>query len=403
MWRRFGDVAFGFVIAVAITLEVVPLAVLTWRLAGPVTREGGAGPAQAALILAVATGALGLVLVSGYVLAYQLVSEGRERRARERRARWVDRWIRVLFQGEPPPAAPLPRPGVEAILEIREGLRGHEGDEVSHLVRRYGVAEELGRRVRVGRVAGRLEALEDLAKARLPELLLDVLALVGDPEPVVRVAAARTAARTLAAVPAGPAREEGAAAFALALQRQRLPAGVVEEVLLLVDDAAAAVALHLLHGPEATPASIRAGLEVVGRLKLVGFLEEAAGFLAHGDPEVRSAALRALARISFVPEEAAGTVVDLTTDPEAFVRVNACRAARLVRGPEAIGALWERLADPSWWVRRAAAESLAAMGPEGAGELARAAREHPDRYGRDMAAQVLRDAGLAAGGGREAG
>lgn len=394
MWRRFGDVAFGALIGVAITLEVVPLAVLTWALVRRAADELAAPELQATLVGAVASTALGLTLVTGYVLAYQVVSDGRERLFRERREAWVGRWLRVLFQGEPPPAAPLDRPAAEALLEVREVLRGTEGEEVSQLIRRYGVAEALRRRAGAGSVSQRLEALEGLARARLPETLPDAVALMGDPEPALRVAAARAAARILGETPPGPAQDEGAEAFARALQRHRLPAGVVEEVLLLVEDAAPSVVAHLLHGPEATAASVRAGLEVAGRFKLHGFVEEVAAHVEHGDPEVRAAALRALARMAYVPREAEGAVVEATRDPVEFVRVNACRAARLARPGAALPALWERLADPSWWVRRAAAEGMAAMGPAGAAELRRAAREHPDRYGRDMAAQVLRDAGL---------
>lgn len=394
MWRRFGDVAFGAVIGVAITLQVVPLAVLTWGMVRRAADELAVPELQATLVGTVASIALGLVLVTGYVLAYQVVSEGRERLLRERREAWVARWIRVLFRGEPAPAPPLDRQAAEALLRIREVLRGTEGEEVSQLIRRYGLADSLRRRAGAGSVSQRLEALEGLARARLPETLADAVALMGDPEPALRVAAARAAARILGEAPPGPAREEGAEAFARALQRHHLPTGVVEEVLLLVEDAAPSVVAHLLHGPGATASSIRAGLEVVGRFKLLGFLDEVAGSVTHADPEVRAAALRALSRIHYVPPEAERAVLEATGDPVGFVRVNACRAARFTRPGEALQALWERLADPSWWVRRAAAEGMAQMGAAGAAELRRAAREHPDRYGRDMAAQVLRDAGL---------
>ncbi|HWO69855.1 MAG TPA: HEAT repeat domain-containing protein [Actinomycetota bacterium] len=394
MWRRFGDVAFGALIGVAITLEVVPLAVLTWVLVRRAADELAAPDLQTTLVGAIASTGLGLVLVTAYVLAYQVVSDGRERLFRERREAWVARWLAILFQGGPPPAPPLDRPAAEALLEIREVLRGTEGEEVSQLIRRYGVADALRRRAGGGSVSQRLEALEGLARARLPETLPDAVALMGDPEPALRVAAARTAARILAEIPPGPRREEGGEAFARALEANRLPAGVVEEVLLLVDEAAPSVVSHLVRGPGATEASIRAGLEVAGRFKLLDFLDAAAAFVGHADPEVRAAALRALARMAYVPAAAEGAVLEAVRDPVGFVRVNACRAVRSVRPEAALPALWERLSDPSWWVRRAAAESMAAMGAAGAASLRRAAREHPDRYGRDMAAQVLRDAGL---------
>ncbi|BAW01591.1 hypothetical protein TTMY_1195 [Thermus thermophilus] len=51
--------------------------------------------------------------------------------------------------------------------------------------------------------------------------------------------------------------------------------------------------------------------------------------------------------------------------------------------------LWGALSDPSFYVRRAAAEGLKELGLEA---LAEAARAHPDPYGRAMAGQVLREA-----------
>ncbi|MDQ3459878.1 MAG: hypothetical protein M3498_11340, partial [Deinococcota bacterium] len=48
----------------------------------------------------------------------------------------------------------------------------------------------------------------------------------------------------------------------------------------------------------------------------------------------------------------------------------------------------------SWWVRRAAAQTLLALGEEGEARLSEAEAEHPDRYGRDAARQALLDAQL---------
>jgi hypothetical protein len=57
-------------------------------------------------------------------------------------------------------------------------------------------------------------------------------------------------------------------------------------------------------------------------------------------------------------------------------------------------ALYEALGDRSWWVRRAAAESLAARDAWGVDALKKASVSHPDRFARDMAAQVLLDGGV---------
>jgi HEAT repeat protein len=88
-------------------------------------------------------------------------------------------------------------------------------------------------------------------------------------------------------------------------------------------------------------------------------------------------------------------------DPVGFVRIHATRAARLLDPPTALPVLWERMGDRSWWVRRAAARSMADLGEDGLRELAIASAAHPDRYARDMATQVLRDraGSMAAAGG----
>jgi len=79
------------------------------------------------------------------------------------------------------------------------------------------------------------------------------------------------------------------------------------------------------------------------------------------------------------------------------VRAAACQAASHLPDGEAGLALWHRLADRAWPVRLAAGESLLASTVEGRALLERAALEHPDRYARDMAAQVLGDAGAVLG------
>jgi HEAT repeat protein len=84
-------------------------------------------------------------------------------------------------------------------------------------------------------------------------------------------------------------------------------------------------------------------------------------------------------------------VLSALEDRVEFVRIHAAAAARLLPREQAFPVLWERLGDPSWWVRRAASEALARLGRAGLAELGRAAASHPDRFGRDMAAQSLRD------------
>lgn len=389
MWRRFGDLAFAALVAVVIAVEAIPLVWLTWTVVGHI---GGAGhPAALPWLLlgTVATAGAGLVVITAYLLALHVAGTRRAAVLAAGRARWVARWLGVL-SGSEPPSPPIPREAVEALLELRDALRGAEAERLLALMRSYGIGDALADRVRGHRLARRLQAFEDLARARAPEAMPTLLAAVIDPDRRVQIAAARAAARTLAAVAEPASREELAETLVRALRAGALPFGVLEEVLLLADEAAAAMVRAILDG-EATPAFLRAALDAVGRLGLLDHAARAAGFLGHPDPEVRAAALRAIARLSLLPPEARAAVQAALTDPVEFVRIHAAAAAALLPREVALPALWERLGDPSWWVRRAAADALASLGRSGLAALGRAAGSHPDRYARDMAAQALRD------------
>jgi HEAT repeat protein len=126
-------------------------------------------------------------------------------------------------------------------------------------------------------------------------------------------------------------------------------------------------------------------------LQLLVFAEEIIRFLADPDDEVRATALRAVGRLGFLPESSHGIVVTALTDDVDFIRIHATAAARFLPRPQALALLSERLGDRSWWVRRAAADTLVILGPAGLAALGRAARGHPDRFARDIAEQALRD------------
>jgi HEAT repeat protein len=183
--------------------------------------------------------------------------------------------------------------------------------------------------------------------------------------------------------------------MAEAVMTSEIPAGAVEEAMLLLEGAAPRVLGMVL---AASPANQRAGLvaraiDAVGRLKLLGLAEDVAAHVADPDAEVRAAALRALGRLGMLPTTAAAGLADAMGDRVEFVRVQAARTAMLLEPEVATPALWRGLGDESWWVRKAAAHGLLGLGLDGPDLLQRASRTHPDRYARQMALQVLLDAG----------
>lgn len=392
MWRRFGDETFSALVAVIVTVEAGVLLVLVVLLGGRATGLVGPSGVRGMLLAAVASVTLGLIVLTVYVLAYQGISHRKELALERSRSRWVGVWLDVLYLDHEPPPPPLPHGAVAALLEVRETLKGVEGARVAEIVDGYGLGVRFARSVRAPKISARLEAVEALAQARIPSALPDLISLIADPEPVVRVAAARASVRTLAAVAPGRDRDVGAADLIQALETNRLPRGVVEEVLLLGEDAAPQLVGELLLRLDVPVASLKAGLNAAGRLQLFSFTDELIRFVDHADPEIRAATFRAFRSIGYLPPEAEPAVIAALRDPVEFVRIHASRAARLLDVETALPVLWNVLGDPSWWVRRAAARSLVNLGEAGRRELAIASAAHPDRYARDMASQVLRDA-----------
>jgi len=431
MWRRYGDDLYASLVLAVFTFEALVIGVLTWGFAVRAGRALGGGNLTAILVTSVAVTALSLVTIGSYVIAYHVISARRERGRRGRLEDWTARWVAVLFENRTPPSAPLPPEGVEALLDLREHLLGTEGERVEALVRRYRIGQGmlertdarkrsrrgLGRLVpslRQRRLSARLEALEALAKARLAVSVEPLLQLLHDPEPAVRLMAIRSLARSLARLRPGRNRDRAARRFADGVLTTDLPPGAVEEALLLLEGAAPRVLTILLAAARPEPKGqvarkahallerrpekdqtefVARAIDAVGRQKLIELAEDVAAHVAHPEPEVRAAALRALGRIGILPPDAEPAVAAALRDGVEFVRIQAARTSMLLPEEAAQPELWMLLGDDSWWVRRAAAHALMGLGSEGPRLLERAGRSHPDRYGRHMAVQVLLDAG----------
>jgi HEAT repeat protein len=399
MWRKYGDVPYILLIFAIFSLEVLSLAFATWSFSRHLFGFVPYKEIQGVLVGAVAVTAAALALLSGYILAYHALSLSRERRSRQRVQMWTERWIQGLFGDGSFPEAPLSPEAQEAAIALRELVGGDQGMELAARLEEAGVGQSLVRRLGSRRRTVRLDALETLARARLPTAFAAVNYLLHHPQPVVRLMAGRAAARTLA-IWNGSARDVGVISFADSLAGAELPAGAVTEVLILLQDAAPAVIARMMADPNLSAPPTRACLDAVGRLGLVQLAYEAGSRITHANAEVRAAALRALGRLRRVPARARDAVVIALADDTEFVRIQAARAAAFVQEENALTALYESLGDPSWWVRRASAESLLGRGDWGVGALQKAAASHPDRYAKDMAAQVLLDAGLVVAGER---
>ncbi|AKU91829.1 HEAT repeat domain-containing protein [Vulgatibacter incomptus] len=349
---------------------------------------------------ALSYGSLRAILIGGVVLAGAIVagiatgivayvawSSASDARRRSAISAWTERWREALDSGSPAAmVGPLPPAGFEAWLRLREADRPDDG-VLAGLGRERGIGEGLLRRLGKKGRAARLGALDDLARARLPDALEPILAASHSTDPAVRHAALRAASRTLARVP-GDLAERFSNRFAEALVDADLPPTLIAEVLLLADGAAPAIVASLLHQPGLSKEHLRAALMAARSLSSAPLADAIAGLAKHDEPEVRSAALQALAARVEVTEDCLDSIRESLEDDRPFLRVHATRAAVHLPDSQMFDALWARLGDSSWWVRVAAAETLRSLGAAGNACLERASRTHPDRFAREMAGSV---------------
>lgn len=108
-------------------------------------------------------------------------------------------------------------------------------------------------------------------------------------------------------------------------------------------------------------------------------------------PNVRAAALETLRDSGSA--EALRCALVLLSDPQPFVRAHAGRTAIGIAGCSVATFVAPLLGDGSWWVREAARESLARIGPEAA-VVVSPLLEHDDATIRAGAALVLQDVGV---------
>jgi hypothetical protein len=109
------------------------------------------------------------------------------------------------------------------------------------------------------------------------------------------------------------------------------------------------------------------------------------------DPSVRKAAVESLGVVG--GPGAAATALRLLEDPVFYVRAHAARALGDLERVDLAPRVLPLLADAEWWVRTAAKDALQAMGPAVAPAVA-GFLEHPDRFARNGASEVLQNLGV---------
>ena len=122
-----------------------------------------------------------------------------------------------------------------------------------------------------------------------------------------------------------------------------------------------------------------------------GVADEVAGLVRDANPQVRKAAIETLGALGGAP--AAKLALGLLGDPVWYVRAHAARALGDLGRTDLAEHVLALLADRHWWVRQAAKESLEKMGP-GVWRDVIKCLDHADPFARNAAAEVLQNLGV---------
>ena len=122
-----------------------------------------------------------------------------------------------------------------------------------------------------------------------------------------------------------------------------------------------------------------------------GVLDDMARLVRDADPQVRKAAVETLGAVG--GDNAAAAALGLLGDPVWYVRAHAARALGDLGVVETAPHVIGLLANQQWWVRQAAKESLEKMGPGVWRDLVKCL-DHPDAFARNGAAEVLQNLGI---------
>ncbi|MBI1949861.1 MAG: HEAT repeat domain-containing protein [Acidobacteria bacterium] len=242
----------------------------------------------------------------------------------------------------------------EILLAAARIVKGDTRDRITAALEGHGSVQGAIRSLRSRRRFKRADSAEDLGLMRSREAVEPLVALMNDPEPEVRIRAARalgiirgtTSIRPLVRALADPS---------------RWSAIRVAEILINVG---AEAVDELLAAYETLPRHARiSALDVLGRirsLRAIGLMKRC---LEDPDPDLRARAAHGLGLIGD-----SGTAPDLIkalADREWPVRAMAAKALGRIGNPAAIPSLREAMKDRQWWVRANSGEALRGLGQAG--------------------------------------
>lgn len=268
------------------------------------------------------------------------------------------------------------------LLEQIRYVRGKVQHRISSAFEELGFVEEARRLLTNRRWVNRVEGAEKLGRMMSRRPLPDLVKLMHDPVPEVRI----RAAKALGSIGGLEAVESLLGALK---DTNRWSALRIADILATLGDAAVD---PLLAEVPKLPAIARVpAIDILGRLrspKAVRLLEQ---LLEDPHENARARAAHSLGVIG--DPRAAGKLILALKDSEWPVRAMAAKALGMLPGTAGVPELTKVLGDREWWVRSNAALALGTKGEKGYKALA-GLLDSPDAYAAQRAASMLQEAGV---------
>jgi hypothetical protein len=384
--------------AISFTLFALEVALMLWLLHSFTVRIIGQPEGYtrfSAVLIALVLTATALLAVLGFQALAHAAKRHRERNATARLEAWTELWLSLLWNGSRSPARlngvsarrdPL---AGEALLRLRETLRGQDALTASNLYKLHGLLRRDLEALWRDRDEVRVLALENLARARHPASLHALERSFAHGSLEMKRLTILTLARVCARL--NLSRDQLVRTFVFKLTRANLSSGTVERVLVTLEANSAPV-LEAMLEPGAR-VHVQAALKALGLVRALELNELCTHWLRHENLNLRCAAAKALYQLGIVPESAETPLNAMLDDDTWETRAQAVLALTWIEEPRVDALLLRALGDPHWWVRHNSAVALSKRGPRGVGMLRQAVNVHPDRFARDMARQQLIEIG----------
>lgn len=268
------------------------------------------------------------------------------------------------------------------LLEQIRFVKGRTQERISAAFEELGFVSEERHKLSDRRWTRRVEGAEKLGRMMSRQPLPDLVRLMQDPVPEVRI----RAAKALGAIGGLEAVESLLGALR---DTNRWSALRIADILAGLGQAAVQPLLHEF--PRLPPLARVPAIDILGRLRSPEAVPLLTELLLDADENARARAAHSLGVIG--DPRATPPLIRALEDPAWPVRAMAAKAIGMLAGPDGIGALEQALGDREWWVRSNAADALRHKGGPGHRALVRLL-DGTDVYAAQKAASMLQEAGV---------